>query len=637
MNGLATSEGPKPHSVKVPRLYKVASSILKDYDEGKDSIKNLVFNCKKHPNTKALFALVMETANHSKQIDEVTKKIQLFENEPRFNRHLAFVLINELIWGKETLPGESVPVQTVRKYKKKLKKNIDLSSSRDLRALDATWPRYARVNTLCNSVHRVARALREEGWLEVMYDRTEVTSLGFLELVSGLAEGQYLADLHIPNLLVFPPKTPLYDHALVRDGSLLLQDKSSCFPVTALAPPPGSCALDACSAPGMKTSQLAAAVCGDWVAALGGQPPPGARVIAVERSSKRFGVLTEMLEKTKADSVTTALNSDFLDISPSQHPEVEYIVLDPSCSGTGMAKRGGGEAEPSEERLKKLSSLQFKLLRHALQFPRVKRVVYSTCAVSEEENEKVVARVLVNSAGWRVVNILPSWSRRGLDVDTFPGDKYVRADSEKDSCNGFFVAVLERDVNAPIVKVNAPNVKAEEVEVVAEDDAVNAHDVKWQKKKKKTKDSDLKVKEERVLNDTEAVNGVVTADNGTIEAEPFQRVKKKKREKENLEIGEEPPTKKKKKKEIESNDQEESNVGVIETEIPLKMKKKKKRKEEEVETVNKADESITEEVSAESHKKKKKKDKKKEVEAVIDDVVPSVEKKKKKKKTKTET
>merc|ERR1712079_638497 len=289
----------------------------------------------------------------------------------------------------------------------------------------------------------------------------------------------------------------------------------------------------------------------------------------------------------------------------------------------------------SEERLKKLSSLQLKLLRHALLFPRVKRVVYSTCAMSEEENEKVVARALVNTAGWRVVNILPSWSRRGLDVDTFPGDKYVRADSEKDSCNGFFVAVLEKDINAPIVKVNAPNVKAEEVEVVAEDDAVNAHDVKWQKKERKIKESDLKVKEEKVLNDTDAVSGVA-ADNGIIEAESLKKSKKKKREKENLESGEEPPKKKKKKKETESTDQKESNVIEF-TETHIKKKEKKKKKGELVESVNKADESVTEEVSAESHKKKKKKDKKMEVEAVIDDIVPSVEKKKKKKKHKTET
>ena len=60
--------------------------------------------------------------------------------------------------------------------------------------------------------------------------------------------------------------------------------------MAALNPPAGSCVLDACAAPGMKTSQLAAAVAGDWVAALGGSPPAGAKVIAVERSTKRYQV-----------------------------------------------------------------------------------------------------------------------------------------------------------------------------------------------------------------------------------------------------------------------------------------------------------------------------------------------------------
>ena len=333
----------------------------------------------------------METVNHHKQIEEAVNKIQLFESEPRFNRQLAFVLINELIWGKETLPGSSLPVQTVLKYKKRLKKSIDVNSSKDFRALDASWPRYARVNTLCNSFHRVTRQLREEGWLEVMYDKSEVTFQQFLELLSTLSDNQYLTDLHIPGLLVFPPKTALYDHPLVLDGSLMLQDKASCFPVAALSPPPGVSVLDACSAPGMKTSQLAAAVCGDWVAALGGSPPVGARVVAVERSGRRFSLLSQMIERSQAKSVTEPVNKDFLSIDPAEYSDVEYIVLDPSCSGTGMVRRGGGQEEaPGEERLHSLASVQSKLLRHALSFPAVKKVVYSTCAVSEEENEKVV-------------------------------------------------------------------------------------------------------------------------------------------------------------------------------------------------------------------------------------------------------
>ena len=44
MDGEITNK--KKHSVPVPRLYKVAANIIKDFEEGKDSLKNLVFNCK---------------------------------------------------------------------------------------------------------------------------------------------------------------------------------------------------------------------------------------------------------------------------------------------------------------------------------------------------------------------------------------------------------------------------------------------------------------------------------------------------------------------------------------------------------------------------------------------------------------
>ena len=46
MEDVQTIQPKKAHSVPVPRLYKVAANILKDFDEGKDSLKNLVFNCR---------------------------------------------------------------------------------------------------------------------------------------------------------------------------------------------------------------------------------------------------------------------------------------------------------------------------------------------------------------------------------------------------------------------------------------------------------------------------------------------------------------------------------------------------------------------------------------------------------------
>lgn len=44
---------------------------------------------------------------------------------------------------------------------------------------------------------------------------------------------------------------------LFDEGGLVFQQKASAFPAIALAPPPGAQVIDACAAPGSKTSQLA--------------------------------------------------------------------------------------------------------------------------------------------------------------------------------------------------------------------------------------------------------------------------------------------------------------------------------------------------------------------------------------------
>ena len=38
----------------------------------------------------------------------------------------------------------------------------------------------------------------------------------YLEIVTSLGDKSYVVDYHLDNLLVFPPKTQLYDHPLVK-------------------------------------------------------------------------------------------------------------------------------------------------------------------------------------------------------------------------------------------------------------------------------------------------------------------------------------------------------------------------------------------------------------------------------------
>ena len=73
----------RQHSVKVPRLYKVATSILKSFKNSEGSVKTLVYEAKKkHPNVKALFALVSECLKYERVIEEafVTLDILTLEN-----------------------------------------------------------------------------------------------------------------------------------------------------------------------------------------------------------------------------------------------------------------------------------------------------------------------------------------------------------------------------------------------------------------------------------------------------------------------------------------------------------------------------------------------------------------------------
>lgn len=89
-------------------------------------------------------------------------------------------------------------------------------------------------------------------------------------------------------------------------------------------------------------------------------------------------------------------------------------------------------------------------VRHALRFPALQRLAYSTCSVHLRENEAVVAAVLPDAlaAGFDLVDPFPggAWARRGLP-GSLPGGRearVVRTDPCEDGTDGFFVAVFER-------------------------------------------------------------------------------------------------------------------------------------------------------------------------------------------------
>ncbi|KAL8147643.1 hypothetical protein AgCh_005097 [Apium graveolens] len=78
-----------------------------------------------------------------------------------------------------------------------------------------------------------------------------------------------------------------------------------------------------------------------------------------------------------------------------------------------------GYVDPGEmQRPRKLAAFQIMALEHALSFPGVERVVYSTCSIHQTENEDVISSVLpfAISRGFKLGTPFPQWTQRGLPV-----------------------------------------------------------------------------------------------------------------------------------------------------------------------------------------------------------------------------
>ncbi len=201
-----------------------------------------------------------------------------------------------------------------------------------------------------------------------------------------------------------------------KEGFWCVQDRSSQWVSTLLEPQPGEQVLDACSAPGGKSTHIAELMNNQG------------SLLAVDLSKNRLQRVTENADRLGINCLRTiATDATKLVSRKDLHNYFNRILIDAPCSGLGtLARHPDARWRMNPKQINQLILLQEKLLESLLPLlhPRG-RLVYSTCTIHFDENINQIDKFLSRHSQLKLI----SQEQRWPDPEK-PGD-------------GFFAAVLE--------------------------------------------------------------------------------------------------------------------------------------------------------------------------------------------------
>ncbi|HZW50030.1 MAG TPA: 16S rRNA (cytosine(967)-C(5))-methyltransferase RsmB [Bacillota bacterium] len=219
-----------------------------------------------------------------------------------------------------------------------------------LEANNQTPNLFARVNTLCSSIDAMQQ------W----FTANEIEAVFNDAVVQACQISAPISDLM----------------GEIEKGHLVIQDIGAMLITQILAPQPNDCVLDYCAAPGGKTSHMAALM------------QNKGEIIACDLYEQRVGLIASTAKRTGASIVQAKVHDGTKSLARENY--FDKVLVDAPCSGTGVLRRKVDARWTKEyEQLAALVTLQRALLRNA--YAALKpggRLIYSTCSLEQEENEK---------------------------------------------------------------------------------------------------------------------------------------------------------------------------------------------------------------------------------------------------------
>ena len=211
------------------------------------------------------------------------------------------------------------------------------------------------------------------------------------------------------------------------EGLVVPQDEGSMLVARLVAPRAGEFVIDACAAPGGKTTHLAAL--------MGGR----GRVLACDVTPKKVETVARQCRRVGATGVETRVLDAAL-LGEACPDAADRVLVDAPCSGLGVVRRRPEirwRVRPDD--LAALAARQKRLLAGAAGAVRPGgRLVYSVCSLEPEEGREVIATFLAAFPTFEPAAI----EGRPFATPDAPGTVFLYP--HQAGTDGFFVASLRR-------------------------------------------------------------------------------------------------------------------------------------------------------------------------------------------------
>lgn len=425
-------------------IYYKCADILREMDKGKSNFKTIVYKYKESRCFQKIYAITSSILQKKPLIESIFDFLEEKNNKNIENKNLMLVLIYEEFFN----PNKKKMGGKLQKIIKKEKKSI----SEKFKIVLKDKTKIFIKNRIYFRIINASKNLQDP----------EIQKLTNFSNKDKINKNLY----HLPyekykqfNTEEFP---------LYKNNKIVIQSKSSCLPVFILSQflknEKGQI-LESCSAPGNKTLQLY-------------EYFPDFEILSFELNKKRFGVLEKRRDffKENFERKNFAFNENFFEfgkISRVDKDLVKAVVIDPSCSGSGMIgnidnledlkkmeieedfdfekyvnKKYDSLEKYQKEKICKLAETQEKFIQFSIKnFKNLKFIVYSTCSIYEKENENVVRNILNNNPKIELVNIFgEEWDLRGFNSNKkFPENMNfcIRENPLGKINDGFFVALFK--------------------------------------------------------------------------------------------------------------------------------------------------------------------------------------------------